>query len=102
MDRQNHQATDKELRQFGLLVGGVFAVIGLWPVVFERVTPPMGNDSRWPAHCFGCDSPARLEACSPEVDADRACSRFDQHEDYLGDRLLWSYHTHGACDATDG
>ncbi len=35
MDRQNHQATNKELRQFGLLVGGVFAVIGLWPVVFR-------------------------------------------------------------------
>ncbi|MBX3350740.1 MAG: hypothetical protein KF747_18625 [Nitrospira sp.] len=35
MDRPNHQATDKELRQFGLLVGGGFAVIGLWPVVFR-------------------------------------------------------------------
>ena len=35
MDRPNHQATDKELRQFGLLVGGAFAVIGLWPVVFR-------------------------------------------------------------------
>lgn len=39
MDRQNHQATDKELRQFGLLVGGVFAVIGLWPVVFRSESP---------------------------------------------------------------
>jgi hypothetical protein len=28
-------ATRKELRQFGLLVGGVFAVIGLWPIVFR-------------------------------------------------------------------
>lgn len=35
MDRQTHHAADKELRQFGLLVGGVFAVIGLWPVVFR-------------------------------------------------------------------
>ncbi|WP_413933223.1 SxtJ family membrane protein [Nitrospira sp. BLG_1] len=35
MDRPNHQATDKELGQFGLLVGGAFAVIGLWPVVFR-------------------------------------------------------------------
>ncbi len=39
MDRQNHQATDKEFRQFGLLVGGVFAVIGLWPVVFRGESP---------------------------------------------------------------
>ena len=28
-------ATGKELRQFGLLVGGVFTVIGLWPLVFR-------------------------------------------------------------------
>ncbi|NOU11802.1 MAG: sxtJ [Nitrospira sp.] len=39
MGQQNHQATNKELRQFGLLVGGVFAVIGLWPLVF-RSEPP--------------------------------------------------------------
>ena len=31
----DHSATHKELRQFGLLVGGVFAVIGLWPFVFR-------------------------------------------------------------------
>jgi hypothetical protein len=30
-----HSATHKELRQFGLLVGGVFLVIGLWPLVFR-------------------------------------------------------------------
>lgn len=28
-------ATRKELRQFGLLVGGVFTVIGLWPLIFR-------------------------------------------------------------------
>ena len=32
MDRA---ATRKELRQFGLLVGGIFTVIGLWPLVFR-------------------------------------------------------------------
>ena len=31
----DHAATRKELRQFGLLVGAVFAVIGLWPIVFR-------------------------------------------------------------------
>lgn len=35
MGGQNLQATNKELRQFGLLVGGAFGVIGLWPVVFR-------------------------------------------------------------------
>ena len=31
----DHAATRKELRQFGLLVGAVFTVIGLWPLVFR-------------------------------------------------------------------
>jgi hypothetical protein len=31
----DHAATRKELRQFGLLVGAVFTVIGLWPPVFR-------------------------------------------------------------------
>ena len=31
----NKSATSKELRQFGLMVGGVFVVIGLWPLVFR-------------------------------------------------------------------
>jgi len=39
MERQSHQATDKELRQFGFLVGGVFAVIGLWPMLFRGESP---------------------------------------------------------------
>lgn len=37
--QQNSPPTPKELRQFGLLVGGVFAVIGLWPVVFRGESP---------------------------------------------------------------
>ena len=28
-------ATRKELRQFGLLVGAAFTVIGVWPLVFR-------------------------------------------------------------------
>ena len=36
-----HAATRKELRQFGLLVGTVFTVIGLWPLVFR------GEPVRW-------------------------------------------------------
>jgi hypothetical protein len=39
MDRKGQQPTTKDLRQFGLLVGGVFAVIGLWPVVFRSESP---------------------------------------------------------------
>ncbi len=33
--QQGTQPTHKELRQFGLIVGGVFSVIGVWPVVFR-------------------------------------------------------------------
>jgi len=31
----DHTTTRKELRHFGLLVGAVFAVIGIWPLVFR-------------------------------------------------------------------
>jgi Saxitoxin biosynthesis operon protein SxtJ len=34
-------ADKKQLRSFGLTVGGIFAVIGLWPVVFHN------DDPRW-------------------------------------------------------
>lgn len=39
MDRTGQPPTGKDLRQFGLLVGGVFAVIGFWPVVFRGESP---------------------------------------------------------------
>jgi Saxitoxin biosynthesis operon protein SxtJ len=35
----SQQATTKELRTFGLMVGGVFSVIGLWPIVFRGDSP---------------------------------------------------------------
>jgi len=36
-----NEITNKQLRSFGLTVGGIFAVIGLWPVVFRN------EDPRW-------------------------------------------------------
>lgn len=39
MDRTTQPPTTKHLRQFGLIVGGVFTVIGLWPVVFRSESP---------------------------------------------------------------
>lgn len=30
-----HQPTAKELRSFGLLMGGVFLIVALWPLVFH-------------------------------------------------------------------
>ena len=34
-----HQDEKRRLRHFGLIVGGIFAVIGLWPVVFRAEGP---------------------------------------------------------------
>lgn len=34
-----HQDKKKQLRHFGLIVGGIFAVIGLWPVLFRAQGP---------------------------------------------------------------
>lgn len=39
MDGIGQQPTAKDLKQFGLLVGGVFSVIGLWPFVFRGESP---------------------------------------------------------------
>lgn len=35
----NPQPATKELRQFGLIVGGVFSAIGLWPAVVRNENP---------------------------------------------------------------
>jgi hypothetical protein len=34
-----HAATSKQLRSFGLLVGGLFAIIGVWPLVWRSTGP---------------------------------------------------------------
>ena len=47
MDGTGRQPTLKDLRHFGLLVGGVFSVIGLWPIVFRSDSP------RWWALVLG-------------------------------------------------
>ena len=36
-----NQITPKQLRSFGLIVGGIFAVIGFWPFLFRE------QDPRW-------------------------------------------------------
>ena len=33
------QGDTKELRMFGLMVGGIFSIIGLWPVLFRGESP---------------------------------------------------------------
>ncbi len=34
-----HQIRSQQLRRFGVLVGGIFALIGLWPVVLRAEEP---------------------------------------------------------------
>ena len=36
-----NEITTKQLRSFGIIVGGIFAALGFWPVVFR------GEDPRW-------------------------------------------------------
>jgi hypothetical protein len=36
------QIHNKQLRSFGLIVGGIFGVIGLWPLVFRGEGPRLG------------------------------------------------------------
>lgn len=43
----NQETDKKQLRDFGLLVGGVFSVIGVWPIVFR------GEPLRLWALCLG-------------------------------------------------
>ena len=35
----NRQPTMKDLRQFGLIVGGILSVIGVWPMAFRNEDP---------------------------------------------------------------
>ena len=37
----SHQSDIKECRTFGLLVGGIFTLIGWWPVLFRSESPRM-------------------------------------------------------------
>ncbi len=34
-----NKITNKQLRSFGLTVGGIFALIGLWPTVYHAMNP---------------------------------------------------------------
>lgn len=34
-----NQMSSQQLRRFGLLVGGIFALVGLWPLVFRAEAP---------------------------------------------------------------
>jgi hypothetical protein len=36
-----HKTTRQQLRSFGLLVGGIFGLIGLWPMVWRHQSPRM-------------------------------------------------------------
>lgn len=35
----NIAITPKQLRDFGLIIGGIFALIGVWPLLFSQTSP---------------------------------------------------------------
>lgn len=39
MNLPSRPPTAKDLRQFGHIVGGVFSIIGLWPLIFRSESP---------------------------------------------------------------
>jgi hypothetical protein len=44
-----NEINTKQLRSFGLTVGGIFTVIGIWPVIFHH-----GNPRWWAIVVAGC------------------------------------------------
>jgi hypothetical protein len=74
-----HENVDnKQLRSFGFLVGGVFALLGLWPLL-------LGKDMRLraviPAALSRSACAGELETHLSGVDENRSPSRLDQHPD---------------------
>ena len=95
-----NETTNKQLRSFGFTVGGIFALIGFWPLVFR------GEDPRWwavvvaacllvPAVVF----PRSFILGLQRMDGGRARLGLDQHENHSRCSLLcyrdsrWSHQT---------
>ena len=38
-NQTSHKANVRQLRQFGLLVGGIFGLLGFWPLVWRHQSP---------------------------------------------------------------
>ena len=87
--------TIKQLRSFGLIVGGIFALIGFWPFFFAGLGPRTwavvsGGLSSHASPCVSQDTILALQ----RVDEGRARARLDQHENYSGYRFLRYRHSY--------
>ena len=80
---------DKQLRHFGLIVGGLFAVIGLWPMLFRaHGAPTLGAGARHRAGHSGPRAAPQLDLCPPGLDGGRRGPGVGQHAHHpLGDLL---------------
>jgi hypothetical protein len=80
---------NKHLRSFGLIVGGIFALIGLWPVLIRSAEPRLwslivATFLILPAVIY------RQILFWPG----RSCPGLDQHANYLEYRLFWNRDTY--------
>jgi hypothetical protein len=89
--------SNKDLRSFGLLVGGVFTVIGLWPILLR------GEPVRLWAIGAGGLLVVSVESYPPSwrrftsMDVGWACVGMDQYQDSPRHRILWTRHSDRNC-----
>jgi hypothetical protein len=85
-----NKITRKQLRSFGFTVGGIFALIALWPLIIRADNPRW-----WAVVVAGCLLVPRrrlsqeLGVGLQRVDGARPCAGLDQHENYSRTHLLF-------------
>ena len=106
----------KELRNFGLIVGGIFFLIGIWPAIWHgeelrlwAVVPgslliPLGLVAPTILAPWRAIDRIRFEAGHPRaplqiLDEGRPCHGVDQYQDHSRDSVLWAYHSDGGGHA---
>ena len=84
-----NEITNKQLRSFGFTVGGIFALIGFWPLILRgRGSSMVGSgDCRGPSRSRRGFS-EKFSLGSQRMDGDRPCLGLDQHENYSRYDLL--------------
>ena len=96
------EITKKTLRQFGLMVGGIFLFIGLWPFVWRQeavriwVVVPGALLA-----AAGLMRAGRIETRVPRMDVGRACDGMGQHPYYFRDPVLWRGDADGVVHEID-
>ena len=90
----------KELRKFGLIVGGIFLVLGLLATrMARRRYSTMGAWARSNPRSIGACRPGSPGAGLPNMDESRTCARMDKYQDHTWYPVLRFDHPDGDGDA---